>query len=563
MATFNVINSNDSGAGSLRKAVSLANANPGKDDIYVQTDVTLNSAIKITDSVTIGTPHGATIIQTQSDRIFTIDDGEESASEVILHRLNLTGGNPDSIGGAILSYENLRIVDSELYENATADRGGAVYVEGANLSVERTKIYDNQINLVEGAPSAGGGIYVLDGNLDLLNSVVENNESAISSIIISNGIAEVLNTQIINNLGGGIAAGGEGELKVIDSYVDGNNSISIESETFDGVGGGISFVQSSTGTIDNTIVSNNSGNFGGGVEVDYYSTAEIVDSTITGNTATQAGGGVHAQYYANLMIEDTDIFDNSAEYYGGGIGIVTESTVTITDSTITGNIAGETGGGIDVYDNSALEVSQSIISGNTANFGGGVASYDGTSDIVLTNISFNNNVPNNVAGEGIDLLITGDNLDNIIEGDNGNDTLKGGVGNDTLQGGAGDDEMDGGIGNDQLKGNGGDDTLMGGQNFDNLDGGDGDDVLIGDRGIDIMTGGAGQDLFYLEAVEGLDWIRDFQLGTDKLGLADGITFSQLEITGKVNSFVSDGGKEVAVILNVKPQDLAAVSFQEV
>ncbi|MEL7406354.1 MAG: hypothetical protein AAFN00_05250, partial [Cyanobacteria bacterium J06558_2] len=129
MNTFKVTNGNDSGNGSLRSAIALANASPGKDDILVEVDVELNSAINITDSVTIGNPFGATITQIGSDRIFNIDDNNDDLDlDISLYRLNLQGGYSESVGGAISSQENLSIIDSQLVNN-TAISGAAVYLE--------------------------------------------------------------------------------------------------------------------------------------------------------------------------------------------------------------------------------------------------------------------------------------------------------------------------------------------------------------------------------------------------------------------------------------------------
>ena len=50
---------------------------------------------------------------------------------------------------------------------------------------------------------------------------------------------------------------------------------------------------------------------------------------------------------------------------------------------------------------------------------------------------------------------------------------------------------------------------------------------------------------------------------DNIGLADGLTFEQLEITGSINSFISSQGEEIGVLLGVNPNDLDAGSFQEV
>ena len=92
MDTLQVTSGNDSGSGSLRKAINTANASPGKDDIFVEVDVTLKKAINITDSVNIGTPYGASITQTGNARIFDIDDfTNKNNLDVSLFRLYLNG----------------------------------------------------------------------------------------------------------------------------------------------------------------------------------------------------------------------------------------------------------------------------------------------------------------------------------------------------------------------------------------------------------------------------------------------------------------------------------------
>lgn len=173
MTTYNVTNSNDNGAGSLREALTLANANEGADTIVLMSDVTLSSAIAITDDVTIeGNKHLVT--QTGTDRLFTIDDGNaDQDSQVNLSELRLTGGAPVETGGAIYSVENLAIADSELFGNATTKRGGAVYQEGASLDITNSYIHDNAI--ADGTTSSGGGVYIREGNLTVDNSNFERN----------------------------------------------------------------------------------------------------------------------------------------------------------------------------------------------------------------------------------------------------------------------------------------------------------------------------------------------------------------------------------------------------
>ena len=66
---------------------------------------------------------------------------------------------------------------------------------------------------------------------------------------------------------------------------------------------------------------------------------------------------------------------------------------------------------------------------------------------------------------------------------------------------------------------------------------------------------------YLSA--NLDWVQDFEIGVVTVGLVDGVTFEQLEITGSVNSFISLDGNEIGVLVEVNPGDLNTESIVEV
>ena len=175
-------------------------------------------------------------------------------------------------------------------------------------------------------------------------------------------------------------------------------------------------------------------------------------------------------------------------------------------------------------------------------------------------------------GTAGDDVLVGNSGNNTLGGKAGNDSLAGGAGNDrlfgvegndTLNGGDGDDILRGQSGNDILDGDAGNDALFGGNQFDRLSGGDGDDLLDGVRGITIYNGGAGSDQFVIHDDALTDWVQDFELGVDTIGLADGLTYDQLEIIGSVNSFISAGGEQIGVLLGVNPDDLDAGSFQTV
>ena len=160
---------------------------------------------------------------------------------------------------------------------------------------------------------------------------------------------------------------------------------------------------------------------------------------------------------------------------------------------------------------------------------------------ITTKIAISNQ---SIIGSPTDDLLDGSPESDIIEGNDGNDVLNGYKGNDLI------------FGRD------GDDTLTGGEGFDRLDGGAGNDLLDGGSGISVLDGGSGQDIFVVKS-ENTDWIKDFEVGQDRISLSDGMSYESLEITGEVNSFISYQDTQVAVLLGVEPQELSVDSFNSI
>jgi len=75
-----------------------------------------------------------------------------------------------------------------------------------------------------------------------------------------------------------------------------------------------------------------------------------------------------------------------------------------------------------------------------------------------------------------------------------------------------------------------------------LNGGDGDDTLNGDAGNDILFGGAGNDTFVVEHGEGVDIVKDLNVG-DVLDLTEVVDFyaSASQDADDVLSFTQQGG----------------------
>lgn len=142
-------------------------------------------------------------------------------------------------------------------------------------------------------------------------------------------------------------------------------------------------------------------------------------------------------------------------------------------------------------------------------------------------------------------------------------TVNGGNGIDLLIGNDGDDNLNGGNGVDILWGKGGNDTLVGGNGADWLDGGDGDDLLDGGNGYDILNGGAGNDIFVLSRKgNGTDIIYGFTVGQDKIGLAGGLSFAQLNFADAIigSAAIRVGGNTLALLTGVTANQLNQASF---
>ncbi|WP_071518285.1 calcium-binding protein [Geitlerinema sp. PCC 9228] len=150
-----------------------------------------------------------------------------------------------------------------------------------------------------------------------------------------------------------------------------------------------------------------------------------------------------------------------------------------------------------------------------------------------------------------------------LNGNGGSDSLVAGKDNDSVEGGSGDDFLFGNVGNDIVSGGIGNDLLHGGQNEDELNGGDGNDTLHGDIGFDTLTGEGGSDEFALSLQSGTDTITDFESGTDKISLPDGVSFSDLQVAAAgedTTISLANSGQQLAVLSNVDNSEISVDDF---
>jgi len=236
--TITVMNTNDSGSGSLRQA--LADANDGDTiDVTVIGAIALTSGELLVDkSVTIFGPGAATLAVNGNamSRVFHIASGKT----VSISGLTLTNGAATSEnGGGILNDHAILTMDGCAVLNSGSNLGGGIYNDGsggrAALTIINTTVTNNGVGFADFFPpgSEGGGVYNGVGIMMITNSSVSGNFAGVPGPNFPTGV------------GGGIS--NYGTLTITNSTINGNQCWYYA--------GGIS--NSGTLTITNSTVSGN------------------------------------------------------------------------------------------------------------------------------------------------------------------------------------------------------------------------------------------------------------------------------------------------------------------
>ena len=175
-------------------------------------------------------------------------------------------------------------------------------------------------------------------------------------------------------------------------YLDGANTIiggfTITNGYIIGVDDGGGIYCYIGGTIQNCIISCNTGHRGGGVY--YYKNCIVSNCTISGNSSPYFGGGVYCD--EGGMVLNCIISKNSAQHIGGGVRCTIGAIVQ--NCTISGNSVTAFGGGIICLETSIIQ--NCTIYGNSANnSGGGVFLEEGN---IVQNCTIYNNSANSGGG---------------------------------------------------------------------------------------------------------------------------------------------------------------------
>ena len=389
LTAFTVVNTDDTGAGSLRDAIEQANANEGADTISFDAalagqTIILSSELLISDNVTI-TGLGAEqllISGNHNSRIFNIDDGDKNITITVeISGLTLTQGHAEN-GGAILNNEILSITDSVISLNAASLNGGGIYHAAGLLTITDTLFADNRANQDGGglynstqdleisgstflrnvADRNGGGVYTLQGvarygiqgppPVSAYPGDVIQISSLYPSIKYQFNLVTISDTRFIENSaqnGGGLFSGYTSG-PAINYYYGWYKPIiiSIPPSVIEGASENVNTERNKTEFFltDSTFIGNYAVN-GGGV---YHGAGllEMKRNSIHNNLASNSGGGI--ANYGNLIIDETTLSENTARF-GGGV-FQSGGTLTMKNSTLSNNSATHSGGGIFQTDGS-------------------------------------------------------------------------------------------------------------------------------------------------------------------------------------------------------------------
>jgi hypothetical protein len=318
-AALTVVNTNDSGAGSLRQ--TIAEAGPGETINVPAGDYPLTSTpLIIQKSLTLaGQGAGATVIRAAGPfRVIIAGLSEEVKIDLTLSGLTIRDG---------------RVLESTAF-------GGGIIAGYTNLTLRQARVTGNlagangKLAAQKGGTALGGGVLLIDGNLTMVESEVDGNVAeAVGGPGAPGGTAD----------GGGVALIG-GAYAIEKSTISGNR--------VNAAGG--------QGAAD---AKQDGGNaVAGGLALDSPAApSTVIASTITGNVAEalpgpggdSAGFAGGAGYFGRtdtqpVTIANSTVAQNTADTgavvastasFGGGAVVIAEGngTATITSSTFADN----------------------------------------------------------------------------------------------------------------------------------------------------------------------------------------------------------------------------------
>ncbi len=414
LATIQVTNANDSGAGSLRDAITKARA--GDTITFASTlagkTITLTKGqleIPAGKNLTIdgAAASGLSISGNNSSRVFLVNANVNTPTSFVLKNLKIINGKTQEEGGAIKTTDEVSVtVDKVEFNKNVADKGGgAMYLAwNSSLTVTNSKFTENNATAGNHERGAGAIAFVSPKNLIVRNSDFTKNKGINGGAINSlNGKVTIDNSRFIgndttaavfasNDPNGNSSLRGFGAALYTDRASSTNESsgtIKITKSVFkDNKGrgeGGAAYLYTapadSVSVADSLFQNNevlplpggNGGNGGGLVQMNNGNNKgfTITNTTFAGNKAAGQGAGIWVMdaptTITNSTFSGNQITTTAADGYwnvGGAMALYADTT--IVNNTIADNYAGWVGGGISAAAGKAVSVRNTVFSNNTS-----------------------------------------------------------------------------------------------------------------------------------------------------------------------------------------------------
>ena len=297
-------------------------------------------------------------------------DIEEPTGTVSIKDTTIKDCAAQANGGGINLYNGNNVqckLENVKVDNCSALRGGGIHAKAGTLTISGGLF---RSNAASGSIANGGGgaIYSEGAEITITGCTIGDNDT-------NNGNYAVQ--------GGGIFVSEDAKCTLnAGTKISGNTAMQTGAD--DGNGGGIFVNRASSGAaagiltingaeMNHVIISGNTADYGGGLY--NYGKANIKYAEIQGNSVEHNGGGMFNA--GTCMMDGVTLQNNKAESEGGGI--YSNKELTLENTTVTGNEATTSGGAIQI----ATADSVFNMSGST------IITLDASkNDIYLTNDAF-------------------------------------------------------------------------------------------------------------------------------------------------------------------------------
>ncbi|NQV25154.1 MAG: hypothetical protein HQ518_12390, partial [Rhodopirellula sp.] len=278
-----------------------------------------------------------------------------------------------------VSLLNLSVSESTLADNS-ADFGGGIFVDDGTVSVVSSMLQSNS------AMTDGGGIYIDQAaNVDVSGSdLLLNSAGRDGGGFYNNATARLVITDTTVTSNSAVRDGGGLFNEIIATATLANARFAANSATD---GGGINNQDGIVSISGGSLIANAATQDGGAIFTSSSATTTLTETTLSGNTAARDGGAVRND--GTMTVSSTNFAGNAAVCDGGAI--FNNRSLTVTNATFTGNAAARNGGALGLTSVGVVVLTSTTLRGNTAAANGGAISNNGVSKLTLSGTTIDGN----------------------------------------------------------------------------------------------------------------------------------------------------------------------------